>query len=107
MSLVATELELFADIDAGDVDATQTHTPATGIFTIRCMEGEAAFDMNCAVQVKWDGTVIWMTKGSSKNNRHYEFTGDGTKKVELILNATDLGSGSVYLGGYVMIEQVS
>ena len=106
MALILTELELFKDVTYGTTDATQFVIPASGIFKILCIEGEAAFDINCAVEVKFDGNLIWMTKGSSRMDRPKEFTGDGVKKVELVLDATDLPSGSAYLGGYVKIEQV-
>ena len=106
MALILTELELFKDTAAGTTDATQFVIPASGVFKILCIEGEAAFNVNCAVEVKFDGNIIWMTKGSSRMDRPKEFTGDGVKKVELVLDATDLITGSVYLGGYVKIEQV-
>ena len=107
MALILTELELFKDVTSGTTDATQFVIPASGIFKILCIEGEAAFDMNSAVEVWFDGALVWFTKGSSSMERPKEFTGDGVKKVELKLDATDLVSGSVYLGGYVKIEQVT
>jgi len=105
MALVKTELELFKDVTYGTTDVTQYHVPATGDFQIVCIEGEAAFDLNCAVTVKFNGVLVWTTKGSSRMDRPKTFTGDGVKKVELILDATDLTSGSVLLGGYVLIHQ--
>lgn len=105
MALVKTKLEIYKDITYGNTDATQNFTPATGVFSIMCIEGEAAFDLNCAVIVKFGGDLVWSTKGSSRMDRPKELTGDGVKKVELILDASDLTSGSVLLGGFVLIHQ--
>lgn len=102
---VVTKLELFKDVSSGTEDKTQSHTPATGPFHITLMEGEAAFDMNVAVIIKFDGDPVWLTKGSSRRIEHVELIGDNSKKVELVLDANDLGSGSVYIGGMVVIEQ--
>ena len=106
MGWVKTELELYKDIDAGTSDVTQSYVPKSGEFFIECIEGEAAFDINCAVEVLFDGALVWLTKGSSRMDRSLSFTGDATKKVELKLDAIDLASGSVFLGGYVLIRQV-
>jgi hypothetical protein len=105
MGITRTTLELYKDVTAGTDDKTQFHVPATGEFSIVCIEGEAAFDINCAVAVMFDGAIVWVTKGSSTMDRPKRFTGDGVKKVELVLDANDLPSGSVFLGGYVLIEQ--
>ena len=105
MALVKTELEIYKDITAGTEDKTESFTPATGDFTIMCIEAQAAFDINCAVEIKFDGVIVWMTKGTSRMERPKTFTGDGVKKVEIVLDALDLPSGSVYLGGYVLIHQ--
>jgi len=99
-------LELFKDVTAGTSDSTQNYVPASGAFLIEYIEGEGAFDMNSAVVVKFDSTIVWMTKGSSKRTEPIELTGDGVKKVELVLDATDLPVGSVLLGGLVKIKQV-
>jgi len=105
MGLVRTTLELYKYVTYGTEDKTQTHTPVTGPFEIVLCEGEAAFDINVSVIVKFDGDPVWVTKGSSKRTEHIELTGDGTKKVELVLDANDLASGSVYIGGLVKIKQ--
>ncbi len=105
MGLVRKTLELFKDIDSGTEDKTESHTPATGPFTITFIEAQAAFDINVAVIVKFDGTPVWLTKGSSIRTKPIELVGDNTKKVELVLDANDLPSGSVYIGGHVKIEQ--
>lgn len=105
MILKITELELYKDVMAGTEDATQEYAPA-GEFSIEHIDGEAAFDINCAVSVWFDGAVVWLTKGSSEMNRQKMFTGDGVKKVILKLDANDLPSGSVYLGGYVRIQEI-
>jgi len=107
MAIIKTTLEIYKDVTAGTTDATQNVVPAAGLFRITVMEGEAACDINCAVIVKFDGAPIWLTKGSSKRTEPLELTGDGVKKVELILDATDLPSGSVFLGGLVKVEQVT
>ena len=104
-ALKRTELELFKDVAAATSDATQFYVPPVGEFKIECIEAEAAFDMNCAVEVKFDGVIVWMTKGSSRMDRHKSFVGDGVKKVELVLDAVDLPSGSIYLGGFVLITE--
>jgi len=105
MSITRTKLELYKDITAGTEDKTQSHTPASGAFRIVLCEGEAAADLNCAVIVKFDGSPVWLTKTSSSRTEPIELTGDATKKVELVLDANDLPSGSVLLGGLVKIEQ--
>ena len=105
MGITRTELELYKDITNGTTDATQFFVPAVGEFTITLIEAEAAFDINCKVEVKFDGALVWMTKGSSRMDRAKRFTGDAVKKVELILDAVDLPSGTVTLGGFVLIEQ--
>jgi len=107
MAVIFTELELYKDITAGTTDSSQFVVPAAGVFNILCIEGQAAFDMNSAVEVWFGGALVWFTKGSSSMERPKEFVGDGVKKVELRLDAADLVSGSVYLGGYVKIEQVT
>jgi hypothetical protein len=106
MAVIHTQLELYKDMLAGTSDATQFVIPAVGPFKILAIEGQAAFDMNSAVKVAFGGVVVWFTKGSFLVSRHREFIGDGIKKVELILDATDVSSGSVWLGGFVSIEQV-
>ncbi len=106
MALVLTELELYKDVTAGTEDKTQFHVPVSGDFLITKIESQGAFDINCAVEVLFDGQLVWFSKGVSTLDRTKEFVGDGVKKVELVLNALDLPSGSVFLGGYVMIEQV-
>jgi len=105
LGLVKTTLELYKDITNGNDDKTQSHTPATGKFKIVLCEGEAAFDINVAVRVDFDGSPVWLTKGSSKRTEPIELTGDNSKKVELVLDANDLPSGSVFIGGLVKIEQ--
>ena len=105
MPLVYTKLELYKDITFNTEDKTQSHTPATGPFSIVLCEGEAAFDPNVAVVVKFDGTPVWLTKGSSKRTEPIVLTGNAVKKVELVLDANDLPSGSVFIGGLVKIEQ--
>ena len=105
MGLVRTTLELYKDITSGTSDSSQFHVPVVGNFSIVSVEGEAAFDLNCAVRVVFDGTTVWFTKGSSKHNEPIELVGDNVKKVELILDAVDLPSGSVFLGGHIKIEQ--
>ena len=106
MAVIFTELEIYKDMAAGTSDATQFVIPAVGPFIITSIEGQAAFDMNSAVKVLFGGEVIWFTKGSSEMKRHKELIGDGAKKIELVLDALDLVSGSVYLGGYLKMEQV-
>lgn len=105
MGLVRTTLELYKDITSGTSDSTKFHVPAVGDFTIVSVTGEAAFDLNCAVRVTFGGDTVWFTKGSSKHNDSIELVGDNVKKVELILDAVDLPSGSVFLGGHIKIEQ--
>jgi len=105
MPITRTELELYKDITSGTADATQNFVLAVGEFSIVSIQGEAAFDLNCAITVKYDGALLWSTKGSSGHKDPIVLTGDGVKKVELILDATDLPSGSVLLGGHVRIEQ--
>ena len=105
MSKIRTNLELYKDITSGTEDKSQSHVPDTGAFAITMICGEAAYDTNCAVVVKFDGNPVWLTKGSSKRDEPIELVGDGVKKVELVLDAVDLPSGSVYLGGLVKIEQ--
>lgn len=100
-------LELYKDVTAGTQDATENWTPASGTFTIKNAQGEGAFDINCAIEVLFGGELVWITKGSSNMSAAKEFTGDGVKQVELVLNATDLPTGSVFLGGRVEIEQVT
>ena len=107
MPITRTILELFKDVTAGTEDKTQSHTPAIGPFAITLMVGEAAFDTNVAVLVKFDGNPVWITKGSSRREEPIELVGDNVKKVELVLDANDLPSGSVYIGGMVKIEQES
>jgi len=104
MAKTRIKLELYKDITNGTSDATQNYTPPVGTFFITLIEGEAAFDINCAVEVLFDGSPVWLTKGSSKRTEPIELTGDNSKKVELVLDATDLTSGSVLLGGLVKIE---
>ena len=99
-----TELELFKDVTAGQTEVTD-YAPPTGEFLIVFIEAEGAYDLNCAIEVKFDSVLVWSSKGSSKMTRAKSFTGDGVKKVELILDATDLPTGSVFLGGYIKIEE--
>lgn len=107
MSIARTKLELYKDVSAGTEDKTQSHTPSTGPFRIVEIYGEGAFDMNVSVIVMFDGSAVWLTKGSSSRLEPIDLVGDGVKKVELVLDATDLSSGSVYIGGLVKIEQES
>lgn len=105
MGLVRTTLQLYKDVEFNTEDKTQSHTPATGPFEIVLCEGEAAFDVNVAVLVKFGGSPVWLTKGSSRRTEHIELIGDNSKKVELVLDANDLPSGSVFIGGLVKIKQ--
>ena len=106
MSLKRTILELYKDVDSGADDKTQSYAPATGEFNIVIEEAEAAFDLNCAVKVMFNGTdIVYETKGSLGRNLTKTRTGDGVKKVELVLDANDLPSGSVLLGGKVVIVE--
>jgi len=105
MGLVRTTLELYKDVTAGTDDKTKSHVPVTGDFSIVSVTGEAAFDINVAVRVDFDGSPVWVTKGSSKHADVIALVGDGVKKVELVLDANDLPSGSVFIGGHVKIEQ--
>lgn len=98
-------LELYKEITAGNTDATQTFTPAAKEFKITHIEGQAAFDLNCVVKLEFDGVLVWHTKGASTRTKPIELTGDGVKILKLVLDATDLGSGTVLLGGRVEIEQ--
>jgi hypothetical protein len=102
---VETILEIYKDVTYNTEDKTQSHTPAVGPFTITMVCGEAAFDTNVAVILKFDGDPIWITKGSSLRTEPIELVGDNTKKVELVLDANDLPSGSVYIGGMAKIVQ--
>lgn len=99
MALTEIELELHKDITNGTEDITQNTIPPTGEFYITDIYGEAAIDLNCYVAIKFDGVLIWHTKGSSSSDKQRKFTGDGVKKVELVLSAVDLTTGSVLLGG--------
>lgn len=105
MSITRTTLEIYKDVPGGTEDKTSSHTPETGPFRIVLACGEAAFDTNVAVIVKFDGSPVWLTKGSSFRTDPIELIGDAVKKVELVLDANDLPSGSVYIGGMVKIEQ--
>ena len=105
MALVRTILEIYSDVQSGTENKTQFHVPSSGLFRIMLVEGEAAFDVNVAVIIKFDGVPVWLTKGSSKRTELIELEGDGVKKLEIVLDATDLSSGSVYIGAFVKIEQ--
>lgn len=104
MAITKTELKLDKDIGWGTIDKTQSFVPAVGEFSVTA-KGRGAFDINCAVKVLFDGALIWFTKGIDKTDEPLRFTGDGVKKVELWLDANDLPSGSVLLGGTVKIQQ--
>jgi len=99
MGVTEIELEVHKDVTYDTEDKTETTTPPTGEFYIVECFGEGAFDLNCYVAIHFDGALVWHTKGSSQSNKQYKFTGDGTKKVEVVLSAKDLGSGSALLGG--------
>jgi len=99
-----TELEKYVDMTFGNDDKTQSFTPPVGDFWILRIEGQAAFDANCKVKVLFDNAIIWGTNGSSEMNRAQKYTGDAVKKVELVLDATNMPSGSSLLGGYVRIR---
>ena len=105
MGLERTELHIYKDITAGTKDETMTFTPVAGEFFIVFMEGEAPFDLNCAVKVLFDGDLVWFTKGVSIHNHKLDFVGDGVKQVVLSLDATAFPSGTVLLGLHVNIEQ--
>jgi hypothetical protein len=104
MGIVEVELELHKDITAGNDDKTENTAPPTGEFYVTNVHGEGAFDLNCYVGFSFDGVLFWHTKGSSHTDKQYKFTGNGTKKVELILSAVDLGSGSAVLGGGCIVR---
>lgn len=106
MAVTKTTLELYKNITAGSDDKTQSFTPSIGYFYIVLINAEAAFDMNVAVRVDFNGSPVWLTKGSSQYLEHIKLLGDGIKKIELVLDANDLPNGSVFIGGIVKIEQV-
>ena len=98
------ELCLHKDIAAGNEDKTKSNVPPTGEFWVTDVSGESSFDLNCYVAIAFDGVIFWHTKGSSKADNAFTFTGDGVKKVELILSAVDLPTGSAILGGRCIVR---
>ena len=100
-----TTLSLHKDVTYGTEDKTAFVVPATGVFYVTDIEGEGAFDLNCYVSIAFDGVIFWHTKGSSSSKKLFSFTGDGVKKVELILSAVDLPSGSAIIGGACIVRE--
>lgn len=105
MPITRNVLELYKNITSGTSDATQNFVPAAGPFRIIIQEAESGFDLNVAVKIMFDGALVFETKGNLVKEIFKERVGDAVKKVELVLDATDLPAGSALLGGKLTIEQ--
>jgi len=104
MPILRTRLCLHKDITAGTKDETQTYTPS-GEFRLVRASINAAYDLNCVVNIDFDGEILFHGKGGETLMSPITRTGDGIKVVKLILDAADLPTGSVILGGDVHFEE--
>ena len=83
----------------------ETFTPAAK-FNVAGFFGEAAFDPLCEVQLVWDhggaNELLWVIKGSGKIPFGLERTGNGVKKLAIVLN--NRLANSVFMAGYCSVE---
>jgi len=104
MGVLRTKLILHKDITSGTKDETQTYTPAGGC-VLKHASIAGAYDLNCVVKIEFDGALIWSGKGGEILQSSIDIAGDGVKIVKLVLDATDLPSGSAILGGEAHFEE--
>lgn len=104
MPIQRTRLNLHKEITAGQTDETQTYTPA-GPFTLSKAAINGAYDLNCVVRIEFGSEVIFHGKGAEVLLEPIDRVGDGVKIVKLILDAIDLPTGTVYLGGDAHFEE--
>jgi len=104
MPIKRTTLSLHKNIIFGNIDDTQKYVPA-GDFALTQGHSFGAYDLNCLVKITFDGEILFHGKGGETLKHVVRRTGDGVKEVKLILDAMDLPSGSVVLGGFGEIEE--
>lgn len=104
MGLLKTRLHLHKDITSGTKDETKTYTPS-GEFTLKRGSVYGAYDLNCKVEVTFDGEILFHGKGGEILHDSVTRTGDGVKICKMSLNCIDLPSGSATLGGDMHFEE--
>jgi hypothetical protein len=103
------ELNLSKEVAASTTMAN-TYIPASGkIVSVICFCGNAVYTVNSVVKAVWDydtvnEEIIWSSKGDVQTDLNYEATGDGVKKLAIVLeNGED---GPVVMSGMIkFVEQ--
>jgi len=107
MSIKRTRLNLHKDIASSDTDETQSFIPGVGEFSLVMGAIYGGYDLNCKVEVTFDGGIMFHGKGGETLLAPVTRTGDGVKVCKMILDCTDLPSGSATLGGDMHFEEES
>jgi hypothetical protein len=90
------ELSLAKEVSSSTTEAN-TVVPASGKeVTVTKFSGHAAYSVNSCVKAVWDydGTeeIIWSTKGDDTEEIHHTLTGNGSKKLAIVLENGEDGA---------------
>ena len=84
-----------------ETTTTEEYTPANGeMLFLTSLGGDAATNDNVKVKIIWDTETLFTTHTSNTQPTSKEITGDGTKKLSIILD--NQSSQTEEIGGFVL-----